>query len=139
MNNSEKSDQLMKFFNDTDWDGWKGLIADNATMEDMAVGKKCIGVDEVLGYAQSWKTGFPDMTGTCENRLECGNTLVEECTWTGTNTGNLSAPDGSSIPATGKTVTVKNAMIWEFENGKVKSCKNYLDMMSMLGQLGLLD
>lgn len=138
MNNAEISDQLMKHFNDADWDAWKEFISDDATMEDMAVGKKCSGSNEVLGYAQSWKTGFPDMVGTCEHRIESENILVEECSWTGTNTGSLTAPDGSSIPATGKTVTVKNAMIWEFENGKVKSCKNYLDMMSMLGQLGLL-
>ena len=46
-------------------------------------------------------------------------------------------PDGSKIPATGKSVTVKNVLIFTFENGKITSFKNYLDMMSMMGQLGL--
>ena len=49
----------------------------------------------------------------------------------------MTAPDGSKIPPTGKTVNIKNCFIYEFENGKIKSMKNYLDMMSMLGQLGL--
>ena len=39
--------------------------------------------------------------------------------------------------ASGKPVNIKNCFIYEFENGKIKSIKNYLDMMSMMGQLGL--
>ena len=49
-------------------------------MEDMAVGIKAIGVDEVLGYVQGWETGFPDMEGTFVNRTDAGDTLVEEFT-----------------------------------------------------------
>ncbi|MCH2482788.1 MAG: ester cyclase [Gammaproteobacteria bacterium] len=86
---------------------------------------------------QGWKTGFPDMVGKCENRIDAGDVLVEECSWTSTNTGNLVAPDGSTIPPTGKSVNLKNVLIWEFQDGKVKSVKNYLDMMTMLSQLGL--
>ena len=77
------------------------------------------------------------MVGQCNNRIESGNTMVEECSWTGTNTGEMTAPDGSKIPPTGKSVNIKNCFIYEFENGKIKSMKNYLDMMSMMGQLGL--
>ena len=75
---------------------------------------------------QGWKTGFPDMVGKCENRIDAGDVLVEECSWTSTNTGNLVAPDGSTIPPTGESVNLKNVLIWEFEDGKVKSVKNSL-------------
>ena len=95
------------------------------------------GSDEVLAYVQGWKTGFPDLVGKCENRIDAGDVLVEECSWTSTNTGNLVAPDGSTIPPTGKSVNLKNVLIWEFQDGKVKPVKNYLDMMTMLSQLGL--
>jgi predicted ester cyclase len=77
------------------------------------------------------------MVGQFNNRIESGNTMVEECSWTGTNTGEITAPDGSKIPPTGKTVNIKNCFIYEFENEKIKSMKNYLDMMGMMGQLGL--
>ena len=80
---------------------------------------------------------YPDMIGTLNNRIESGNTLVEECTWVGTNTGEIPMPNGSKIPATRKSVTVNNVLIFTFENGKMTSFKNYLDMMSMIGQLGL--
>ena len=61
------------------------------------------------------------MVGQCNNRIESGNTMVEECSWTGTNTGEITAPDGSKITPTGKTVNLKNCFIYEFENGKIKS------------------
>ena len=32
---------------------------------------------------------------------------------------------------------VKNVMIYEFEGETIKSMKNYLDMMTMMSQLGL--
>ena len=102
-----------------------------------AVGYKASGKEESKAYVQSWKTTFPDMVGQCNNRIESGNTMVEECSWTGTNTGEITAPDGSKIPPTGKTVNIKNCFIYEFENGKIKSMTNYLDMMGMMGQLGL--
>ena len=119
-------------------DEWVNTVAaDDITFEDMAVGYTASGKEETKAYVQSWKTTFPDMVGQCNNRIESGNTMVEECSWTGTNTGELSAPDGSKIPPTGKTVNIKNCFIYEFENGKIKSMTNYLDMMGMMGQLGL--
>ena len=32
---------------------------------------------------------------------------------------------------------VKNVLIYEFEGERIKSMKNYLDMMTMMSQLGL--
>ena len=46
-------------------------------------------------------------------------------------------PDGNTIPTTGKSVDLRNVLIWEYQNGKIKSVKNYLDMMTMMSQLGL--
>ena len=138
MTNSEVSDKLMANFNAAQWDEWREHVADDATMEDMASGYKASGGDEVLGYAQGWKMAFPDMVGTCDRRHVAGDVLLEECTWTGTHTGDMMTPNGA-IPPTNKTVKISNILVWEFEGGKVKSAKNYLDMMSMMSQLGLMD
>ena len=48
----------------------------------------------------------------------------------------MNAPDGANIPPTGKNVNINNCFIYEFENGKIKSMKNYLDMMGQLGLAG---
>ena len=44
MTNSEVSDKLMIHFNAAQWDEWREHIADDATMEDMAIGYKAQGV-----------------------------------------------------------------------------------------------
>ena len=119
MSNAELSDKMMMLFNEARWDEWHAELASDATMEDIAVGSKSVGSDEVVAYAKNWKTMFP------------------ECSWTGTNTGNIATPDGNTIPPTGKSVNLRNVLIWEYQDGKVKSVKNYLDMMTMMSQLGL--
>ena len=47
-------------------------------------------------------------------------------------------PDGSKIPATGKSVTIKNVMIWGYKDGKLSSFKKNRDAMSMGAQLELM-
>ena len=138
MTNAEISELGIKLFNENKIDEWTDAIAaDDIALEDVAIGHKAFGKEEAKAYVKNWKTTFPDMVGKCNNRVESGNTMFEECSWTGTNTGEITAPDGSKIPPTGKSVNIKNCFIYEFENGKIKSMKNYLDMMSMMGQLGL--
>ena len=138
MTNLEVSERALELFNENNLDEWVNSIpADDIVLEDMAGGYKASGKEETKAYVEGWKTAFPDMVGTCVNRVESGNTMFEECTWTGTNTGEMTAPDGSKIPATGKSVNIKNCFVYKFENGKLKSMKNYLDNMSMMGQLDL--
>ena len=138
MTNAEISELGIKLFNENKIDEWTDAIAaDDIALEDVAIGHKAFGKEEAKAYVKNWKTTFPDMVGKCNNRVESGNTMFEECSWTGTNTGEITAPDGSKIPATGNSVNIKNCFVYEFENGKIKSMKNYLDMMSMMGQLGL--
>ena len=138
MTNAEISELGIKLFNENKIDEWTDAIAaDDIAIEDVAIGHKAFGKEEAKAYVKNWKTTFPDMVGKCNNRVESGNTMFEECSWTGTNTGEINAPDGSKIPPTGKSVNINNCFVYEFENGKIKSMKNYLDTMSMMGQLGL--
>jgi steroid delta-isomerase-like uncharacterized protein len=138
MTNAEISELGIKLFNENKIDEWTdAIVADDIALEDVAIGHKAFGKEEAKAYVKNWKTTFPDMVGKCNNRVESGNTMFEECSWTGTNTGEINAPDGSKIPPTGKSVNINNCFVYEFENGKIKSMKNYLDTMSMMGQLGL--
>ena len=138
MTNAEISELGIKLFNENKIDEWTDAIAaDDIALEDVAIGHKAFGKEEAKAYVKNWKTTFPDMVGKCNNRVESGNTMFEECSWTGTNTGEINAPDGSKIPPTGKSVNINNCFVYEFENWKIKSMKNYLDTMSMMGQLGL--
>ena len=47
-------------------------------------------------------------------------------------------PDGSNIPATRKTHSMKACGVMDSENGQIKNQKIYMDMMSMLAGFGLM-
>ena len=122
MTNSEISDKFMKAFEDQNWDEWKSYFTNDVAMEDMAAGIKANTLKEFSGYAQGWKTAFPDMKGDITNRIEAGNTLIEEITWRGTHTGDMMSPDGNTIPPTNKTVALRTCFIMDFENADKIIC-----------------
>ena len=62
--------------------------------------------------------------------------MCDEFLVCGTHTGPMQTPDGV-IPATGKSVEIRSCRIVEIEGDKVKSIRQYYDMMTMMQQLGL--
>ena len=139
MTNAEISELGIKLFNENKIDEWTdAIVADDIALEDVAIGHKAFGKEEAKAYVKNWKTTFPDMVCKCNNRVESGNTMFEECSWTGTNTGEINAPDGSKIPPTGKTHTMRACQIIESENGQIKNQRMYTDMMSMMTGFGVM-
>ena len=78
------------------------------------------------------------MIGTVDTAYESGNTVIMECSWAGTHTGDMMTPDGNTIPPTNKTVNLKNVFIMEFDGDKFSNFKNYYDAMTMMSQLGFI-
>jgi predicted ester cyclase len=62
--------------------------------------------------------------------------VVVEFTGRGTHTGALVTSAGS-IPATGRSVTLKLCDILEFTDGKIRRQRTYFDSGSLMAQLGL--
>ena len=58
---------------------------------------------------------------------------------TGVNTGDMPMPDGSTIPATGKTVEMNGCQVVQFKDGKMIKATQYYNMMTMMVQLGLAE
>lgn len=57
----------------------------------------------------------------------------------GDESGDLQMPDGSTIPATGKTVHLKVAYYARVNDaGEVEEIRGYQDVASMMAQLGLM-
>ena len=83
---------------------------------DVATGMKANDADQTIGYVQGWKSAFPDMISTVDSAYESENTVIMECSWTGTHTGDMMTPDGNTIPPTNKTVNLKNVFITEFDD-----------------------
>ena len=140
--NNEEVVELCKknieLFNSSSWDEAKAMMASTCGMHDIATGMKANDADQTIGYVQGWKSAFPDMIGTVDSSYESENTVIMECSWTGTHTGDMMTPDGNTIPPTNKTVNLKNVFITEFDGDKFSNFKNYYDAMTMMSQLGLI-
>ena len=91
------------------------------------------GKEEVAALFEGVFEGAPDFHSTQNRILVSGNVMVTEAIATGTHLGVI-----SGIPATDNNLQLAPLHIWEFEGDKVKRATEYLDMASMLMQMGLM-
>jgi steroid delta-isomerase-like uncharacterized protein len=129
--------EMMEAFNKGDFDRMVALCSPDITYIEKGTNRSAKGVDEILQVAHGWKAAFSDLHGNIWSDISCGNNVVLEITWTGTNDGPIEMP-GGTLPATGKSVEFDNAQIFEVENGLVKTFRNYGDFLTMLTQLGVI-
>lgn len=95
------------------------------------------GVDAATDYFRGMFAGFPDLSINVWSKVTVGELVVDEWTLTGTNTGPVQLPDGSSVPSTGRTVTLRGCDVAAVENGEVTSHRMYFDQADLHAQLGL--
>jgi steroid delta-isomerase-like uncharacterized protein len=91
------------------------------------------GPDVAVGIAQMFATAFPDGTLEVKKAYTQGETAIAELVGRGTHNGDL-----MGIPPTGKPVEIVICNIVELREGKVLREREYMDMMSMLTQMGVV-
>jgi limonene-1,2-epoxide hydrolase len=96
------------------------------------------GPDEVLPYWESFVDAFTDNHTEFAHAIEADGAICLELVWTGTNTGTMRMPDGTEIPATGRTVTLPHAVVVRYEGDRVTYWRTYMDQVSFLQQIGLI-
>src|SRR5436190_13655902 len=69
------------------------------------------------GLAEGFNNAFPDQTHGVDRSWELEDAVIVEGTWRGVNTGPLALPDGTVVPATGKSVVFAWAGIGHVEAG----------------------
>ena len=95
------------------------------------------GIDSFKAYVRAFHAAFPDERHTLSSVVESGSMVAAEGTFTGTHAGPLVGPAGQ-VPATGRTVQLAFADVFEVEQGRITRHRLYYDQVSFLGQLGLL-
>lgn len=124
-------------FNAGDWARLRELHAPDCVEEELSTERTLHGFDEMLEAAQGWKRAFPDGHGTVLGSFSDGPMAVLELEWEGTNTGPMDAPDGSQMPATGRSGHVKACQVFEIHDGRVTSTRHYFNLMTIMSQLGV--
>ena len=87
---------------------------------------------------QKWGSMMSDFNFNYANTVESGNSTVVEMEITATMTGEMSMPDGSSIPPSGKKHTFEACMIVDWNNGQIKKQRIYADFMSFMAGFGIM-
>ncbi len=119
-----------------DQEALKRLYATDAVAETPDQGT-LNGPEAIAAWFGQFSTAIPDASWESLAKYDAGNVAIDEGYVVGTNTGPLEAPNGESIPATGKNVHVRGCDVATIENGVVKSHHFYFDQMEFFGQLGL--
>jgi steroid delta-isomerase-like uncharacterized protein len=122
-------------FNEGDWDRLRASYAPDCVYEEPATKRRVEGPDPLVEVNRAWKAAFPDARGTITNELESGDTVVQEITWEGTQSGPLQTDEGE-IPASNRRVEVKAAQVIRLEGEQIKEIRHYFDMLGMLEQIG---
>jgi uncharacterized protein (TIGR02246 family) len=123
-------------WNDADRQGFLACYAEDCSIVSPDV--RGTGRDGAAAFWASIMDVLPDCRVEATLLVAEGDVVVEEATATGTNTGALHAPDGTEIPATGRTVTTPFAAVHRVRGEEIVSSRFYWDSMATLAQLGLL-
>jgi steroid delta-isomerase-like uncharacterized protein len=127
-------------YNEHDASGMAALYASDAVFTHPS--GRYQGHDAIQTYLEGLLEGaakpFSDQTMKTSLLIQERDTVVAEWRWLGTNTGPLIMPDGTEIAATGRTVALSGVNVITVRDGKVASERDYVDIASMMSQLGLL-
>lgn len=132
-------DVIRKHLNDFaagNWNEYRAALANNVVYEEIATRQRVQGPDEYLNLVKRWKTAFPDLRANVIEVNVVGDRVIAEVEWVGTHRGQLEAPFGT-IPATNKSGSIRAALVYKIENGKIREGHHYFDLFSLMMQLGL--
>ena len=120
-------------WNTRDLDTILSFFADDCINEDVVVGKINNGKEELRAFLKDLYAGFPDLRLEKKSFFASGDRACTEWIMSGTHSGNW-----SSLPATGKSFSIRGVSVIELSESKVKRQTDYYDGASLMLQLGLI-
>jgi steroid delta-isomerase-like uncharacterized protein len=91
------------------------------------------GIKDAKAYYAGFVTGFSNRSFIVKRMFADGENLVNHWQFKGTHTG-----DFMGIPPTGKTVDIEGCTVAKIVDGKIVEEQDFMDNMSFLKQLGLI-
>ena len=132
---SRVAEGVVEAYNNGDMERFRASHAADVVYEEIGTGQRAEGMDEYMQLLEGWQQAIPDGAATIRRTVESGDTVVMELVWKGTQSGDLQTP-GGTVPASGRQIEVEATMWSDFEGDKVRQTRHYLDVMTLLQQLG---
>src|SRR3954471_8772295 len=131
------TEELMDAFNQSDWDKMRAMVAPDIVYTETGTGRRLEGVDAYMEACEIWKRAFPDAHGATRELVASGDIVAQEIHWEGTHTGPFETSNGT-IEATNRR-TETDASHWiRYDGEVVREIHHYIDVFSLLGQIGAL-
>jgi steroid delta-isomerase-like uncharacterized protein len=128
--------QGAKHYNNGDVDAMAALYSDDAVL--VSPDGRVEGIDAIRASWAEQLASFPGAQVELVRDIEDGDVVASEFIFRGTNAGPLRMPDGTELPATGKSMEVAGVTVTTVRDGKIVSETMYYDNMAGFAQLGLL-
>ena len=132
---SRVAEGVVEAYNNGDMERFRASHAVDVVYEEIGTGQRAEGMDEYMQLLEGGQQAIPDGAATIRRTVESGDTVVMELVWKGTQSGDLQTP-GGTVPASGRQIEVEATMWSDFEGDKVRQTRHYLDVMTLLQQLG---
>lgn len=95
-------------------------------------------LDETKEFWPSWFAGFPEMDYEVTRTIAAEEVVVTQWTFTGTNTGPLGPPAfGQRMEPTGRTIQFRGVTIYDVSDGLIQRETTYMDLATLLVELGV--
>jgi len=121
----------MHYENAHDFDRCIGVFG-HPRYEIVPTGEVHDGSDGVGGLLEENRTAFADFHFEPHRSAPAGDVVLVEGTFTGTHTGTW-----RGLPATGRTIRLRMALVFEFEGEALVCERVYFDLGTALRQLGV--
>ena len=98
----------------------------------------CQGRDAIRSPYDRLYAAFPDGQVELGRTVEQGDVCMYEVTFRGTNSGAVTLPDGTDVPATGKPFEIESVAVIRVEGDLIAEYRIYWDQLAAMAQLGMM-
>lgn len=126
--------ELARAISEHDIEKVLSFFADDIFYEEVLIGGEVAhGKEELRTRFQNLFASFPDIRVEITSYLNSGDRECVEWTSSGTHKGDI-----PGLPATGKSYSLREAIVTELKEGKISRFSLYADMMTIMQQLGAI-
>lgn len=116
--------------------GVAAQYAPDAVLHEHITGRTAVGGEAIAQVHLGWIPTFPDVRGEDLRWFQDGELVGYQVTWRGRQTGDLPVPDGTVVPATGRSIEIPAVNLHVVQGGRIVRQDHYFNAMTMLVQLG---
>lgn len=132
MSNTDIAREYMETWNRRDWDHYRSMMHADYSYTG-GDGQKMSGIEAGLGVAQMFAGALPDGVIDIQKLHDAGDAVIVEFTGKGTHKGDL-----MGVAPTGRSVMLPVCDVIEIRDGKIYAEREYMDVMTMMVQLGVV-